>query len=165
MQYPPPAAGRFDCVETHGLRPCRRLRRRACGLPPAHLPSLCTTPGPRPSKLSPSAAPSPKAKTLPPPAAGRFDCVETRGLRPCRRLRRRACGPPSAHSRPPHIPALRTFPPPAPPSDPFPPTQSLPICPRFPPCPHPIAPNFPQHCKLSVNTLRTYVLFRRHMLQ
>ena len=25
------AAGRFDCVETHGLRPCRRLRRRACG--------------------------------------------------------------------------------------------------------------------------------------
>ena len=27
------AAGRFDCVETHGLRPCRRLRRRACGPP------------------------------------------------------------------------------------------------------------------------------------
>ena len=29
----PTAAGRFDCVETHGLRPCRRLRRRACGRP------------------------------------------------------------------------------------------------------------------------------------
>ncbi len=27
------AAGRFDCVETHGLCPCRRLRRRACGRP------------------------------------------------------------------------------------------------------------------------------------
>ena len=29
----PTAAGRFDCVETHGRSPCRRLRRRACGSP------------------------------------------------------------------------------------------------------------------------------------
>ena len=149
MRYPPPAAGRFDCVETHGLRPCRRLRRRACG-PPAP----CTIPPPVPPKPSPSAAPFPKAKTLPPPAAGRFDCVETHGLRPCRRLRRRACGLPPAHH-----PA---------PCTPIQPISSHTISANSPPvspCPRPIAPNFPQHCKLSVNTLRTYVLFRRHMLQ
>ena len=41
------AAGRFDYVETHGLRPCRRLRRRACGRLP------CKNPTFRPTKKLP----------------------------------------------------------------------------------------------------------------
>ena len=63
---PPPAAGRFDCVETHGLRPCRRLRRRACGLPPAPTPPLCTIPGSRPFPSPPPPLPSPESQNLPP---------------------------------------------------------------------------------------------------
>ena len=37
------AAGRFGCAETGGLRPPRRLRRRACGPPcPLHHPAKAT---------------------------------------------------------------------------------------------------------------------------
>ena len=150
MRYPPPAAGRFDYVETHGLRPCRRLRRRACG----PLPAL--SPAPAPSQALPLRCPLPKAKTLPP---HRPQAVSTASKHTGEaRVGGSAAGPAAC-------PPLTPPPAPPPPSNPFPPTQSLPIRPSFPPCPHPITPNSPQYCKLSVNTLRTYVLFRRHMLQ
>ena len=121
-----------------------------CPLPKAKTCPPCTPPAPAPPTPSPSAVLSQKQN--PPPT----------GRRPFRLRRNTRASPVSAAPPPGLRPALCT---PRAPSNPFPPTQSLPIRPRFSPCPHPIAPNFTQYCKFSVNTLRTYVLFRCHMLQ
>ena len=97
----PPAAQR----RANGLRPFRRLRRRACGPhPPPPVPSS----GPL-SSLRASLPPllvSPAKTSHPgrrPPAAGR----RANGLRPFRRLRRRACGPHPPQTFPPQTPPNR----------------------------------------------------------
>ena len=62
-QTAPPAAGRFGFAETRGLRPRRRLRRRACGPHPTKIPP---TPQ-KPSPLHPSRQPRgpPTVRTIP----------------------------------------------------------------------------------------------------